>query len=263
MQPHETMPIQLICLFSPSTGSPAESRPTPLTSPTLGSSSRLLSRRDEAALLLSSPEDVSALAEEEASDAVEETSAREGAAVLTGAWLCTAGALDGGGAVLEGGGGVALEGGGGAALDGGGAALEGAGGASLEGAGGATLSGSACETGSSGCDAMGSAVPKNRDAVSTAHRTAQIDQTKKPVRFVFLLIFLILFISARTGRRPAGFTIAGKPGVRILCENMMPAMGKRRAKPNGRPPFLPHMHRACIFWIFSPAREMVYEFIIA
>ena len=263
MQPHETMPIQLICLFSPSTGSPAESRPTPLTSPTLGSSSRLLSRRDEAALLLSSPEDVSALAEEEASDAVEETSAREGAAVLTGAWLCTAGALDGGGAVLEGGGGAALEGGGGAALDGGGAALEGAGGASLEGAGGATLSGSACETGSSGCDAMGSAVPKNRDAVSTAHRTAQIDQTKKPVRFVFLLIFLILFISARTGRRPAGFTIAGNPGVRIVCENMMSAMGKRRTKSNGRPPFLPHMHRACVFWIFSPAREMVSGFIIA
>ena len=264
MQPHETMPIQLICLFSPSTGSPAESRPTPLTSPTLGSSSRLLSRRDEAALLLSSPEDVSALAEEEASDAVEETSAREGAAVLTGAWLCTAGALDGGGAVLEGGGGAALEGGGGAALDGGGASLEGAGGVSLEAAGGAALSGSACDTGSSGCDdAMGSAVPKNRDAVSTAHRTAQIDQTKKPVRFVFLLIFLILFISARTGRRPAGFTIAGKPGVRTVCENMMPAMGKRRTKSNGRPPFLPHMHRACVFWIFSPAREIVYGFIIA
>ena len=241
MQPHEIMPIQLICLFSPSTSSPAESRPTPLTSPTLGNASRLLSRREDAALLLSSPEDVSELAEEEASDAVEETSAREGAAVLTGAWLCTAGALDGGGA-----------------------ALEGAGGASLETAGGATLSGSACETGSSGCDdAMGSAVPKNRDAVSTAHRTAQIDQTKKPVRFVFLLIFLILFISARTGRRPAGFTIAGKSGVRIVCENIMPAMGKRRAKPNGRPPFLPHMHRACIFWIFSPAREMVYGFIIA
>lgn len=255
MQPHETMPIQLICLFSPSTGSPAESRPTPLTSPTLGSSSRLLSRRDEAALLLSSPEETSELAADDASEAAEETSAREGAALLAGARLCTAGALDGGGA--------ALEGGGGAALDGGGAALEGAGGASLEGAGGATLSGSACETGSSGCDAMGSAVPKNRDAVSTAHRTAQIDQTKKPVRFVFLLIFLILFISARTGRRPAGFTIAGKPGVRILCENMMPAMGKRRAKPNGRPPFLPHMHRACVFWIFSPAREMVYGFIIA
>lgn len=254
MQPHEIMPIQLICLFSPSTSSPAESRPTPLTSPTLGNASRLLSRREDAALLLSSPEDVSSLAEEEASDAVEETSAREGAAVLTGAWLCTAGALDGGGAVLEGGGGAALEGGGGAALDGGGASLEGAGGVSLETAGGAALSGSACDTGSSGCDdAMGSAVPKNRDAVSTAHRTAQIDQTKKPVRFVFLFIVLSSLYRRAQALRPRASSSPAEPASKFkFYVKGESRPGKSSApKQAAGPPGLHTFPQACAFF-FPP-----------
>ena len=55
----ERIPIQLICRF-PCPVSPAESRPTPLTSPTLGSSRRLSPVREDAPLLvpvLLSPEE--------------------------------------------------------------------------------------------------------------------------------------------------------------------------------------------------------------
>ena len=174
--------------------------------------------------------------------------------MLTGAWLCTAGALDGGGAVLEGGGGAALEGGGGAALDGGDASLEGAGGVSLETAGGAALSGSACDTGSSGCDdAMGSAVPKNRDAVSTAHRTAQIDQTKKPVRFVFLFIVLSSLYRRAQALRPRASSSPAEPASKFkFYVKGESRPGKSSApKQAAGPPGLHTFPQACAFF-FPP-----------
>ena len=129
------MPIQLIWLL-PSPVSPAESRPTPLTSPTLGSSRRLSVLLEDAALLaslLDSAEDAS----EDAPLSSEET-----ALLVCGDWLGAAGGL------LLGAGGVLL--GAGGSLLGAGGSLLGAGG-SLLGAGGSLLgAGASLETVSNG-----------------------------------------------------------------------------------------------------------------
>ncbi len=195
MQAQERMPIQLIWLLPPPV-SPADSRPTPLTSPTLGSSRRLSSRREEAASLL-----VSELSAEDAPELVspsEETEAALEAAALCvwDARLETAGAaLLGAGAVLLGAGGWLL---------GAGGSLLGAGG-SLLGAGGSLLTmGASLETtggtmGSSGSDeASGKAVPHRSPAI----RTAQTIPIKERKRFLLLFFIMSKHSPAARSRRP-------------------------------------------------------------
>lgn len=191
MHAQERIPIQLICRF-PSPVSPAESRPTPLTSPTLGNSRRLSSRREEAALLaleLVSPEDVSEEAAPlTAEDAAAEAAGRDTAGALEGAeeGSCTTA----GGALLGGGGGVSLCTGG--ALETGGSLTTGVSlttGATLATVGslttGASLDAGLVGKNGSSDDASGMAVLQNSDAVRTAH---QIHSTERKKRFLFLFI---------------------------------------------------------------------------
>ena len=190
--------------------SPADSRPTPLTSPTLGSSRRLSSRREEAASLL-----VSELSAEDAPELV--SPSEEAEAALEAAALCvwdarleTAGAaLLGAGAVLLGAGGWLLGAGGsllgaGGSLLGAGGSLLGAGG-SLLGAGGSLLTmGASLETtggtmGSSGSDeASGKAVPHRSPAI----RTAQTIPIKERKRFLLLFFIMSKHSPAARSRRP-------------------------------------------------------------
>lgn len=88
MHAQERIPIQLICRF-PCPASPADSRPTPLTSPTLGSSRRLSPARGDASLLVpvllspeETPDDSCPLT---ADEACAEAAARDAAEDRTGA----------------------------------------------------------------------------------------------------------------------------------------------------------------------------------
>lgn len=88
MHAQERIPIQLICRF-PCPASPADSRPTPLTSPTLGSSRRLSPAREDASLLVpvllspeETPDDSCPLT---ADEACAEAAARDAAEDRTGA----------------------------------------------------------------------------------------------------------------------------------------------------------------------------------